>query len=409
MKKRLKNVKHAMQNMKLLTTQEKKSIILQMAQALKDNKQSIIKQNQLDIKFAKNSNLNDSLIDRLLLNETRIDDMANSLENIAMQDDPVGKILHSWELQKGLFGQKVTVPIGIIAIIYESRPNVTSDTIGLCFKSSNACVLKGGKEAQNSNQIICKILQDVLKNNNISKHFITYIKGSRQKVQQLIKMDKYIDLIIPRGGEGLVKFVSENSTISVIKHDKGLCHLYVDKNANFDHALNIAINAKCQRSGVCNAIETLLVHQKIADKILPLLYEKFKAQNTILKGCKSTQKIIKVQKATKIDWKSEYLQNIISIKVVKNTKEAIKHITKYGSMHSEAIVSENKKSIKKFFEFIDASCVYANASTRFTDGAMFGLGGEIGISTNKLHVRGPVGANDLVTYKYQIIGHGHVR
>lgn len=409
MKKILKEAKKTSKVINLLSSKRKNEILLQMADEILKNKKEIIQQNQLDLKHAQEISLPSSLQDRLLLNAKRIEDMSNSIKDIAAQKDPIGEVLKTWNIKKDLKIEKVRVPIGVISVIYESRPNVTSDTAALCFKSGNVSILKGGKEAINSNKIIVKILQNVLQNNGLPKETITFIEGTRDDVKKLLKMDKYIDLIIPRGGENLIKFITKNSSIPVIKHDKGLCHLYVDKYADFKQAINIAINAKCQRTGVCNAIETLLVHEDIAKNFLPKLKKEFDKNKTFLKGCKKTCEIIKVVKADKLDWDREYLENTISIKIVKDISKAVEHISKHGSLHSEAIVTENMKIGNLFLEQIDAACVYLNASTRFTDGGVFGFGAEIGISTNKLHVRGPVGANDLTIYKYKIYGKGHIR
>ncbi len=409
MEKKLKKVKKASNVLNLLPSVRKNEILMQMSEAILSNQKQIIKENKKDLLHAKENGLSSALIDRLKLDEKRIKDMAESIKNIASQDEVVGEILESKTLDNGLRLDKVSVPIGVIAIIYESRPNVTSDSAALCFKSSNACVLKGGKEAYNSNKIIAKILRNILAKNDLPKEIISFFKGDREDVKELLKQDKYIDLIIPRGGENLVRFITQSSSIPVIKHDKGLCHAFVDESADFNKALKIVINAKCQRTGVCNAIETLLVHEKIAKEFLPLVKKAFDEQKTTLKGCKKTLHVISAQKATKEDWDSEYLDNIISIKVIKDVNEAIKHISKHGSLHSESIISEDDKNIELFLNSIDASCVYVNASTRFTDGGVFGLGAEIGISTNKLHARGPVGAKHLVTYKYKIYGNGQIR
>jgi len=304
----------------------------------------------------------------------------------------------------------VSIAIGVIGIIYESRPNVTSDTAALCFKSSNVCVLKGGKEAENSNKAIAKVLQDVLAKNDLPTSLISLIPdSSREGVNKLIKMDKYVDLIIPRGGAGLIKHVSQNATVSVVKHDKGQCHTYVDKDAKIDRAIAIAINAKVQRPGVCNAMETLLIDSAIAKETLPLFKEEFDKAHTELKGCANTQSIIDVANATDEDYDTEYLANILNIKVVDGVDGAIEHIVRFGSGHSEAIITENITSAETFLNAIDAACVYVNASTRFTDGGAFGFGAEVGISTNKLHARGPMGIEGLTTYKFKIYGSGQIR
>lgn len=409
MKRVLKNAKNAKKYIANLGAEEKNAILLKMAKALLKNKNVIIKANKIDLKLGEKNGLSPALLDRLLLDEKRVASMAKALEDVAKLDNPIGKIIKEFDIEDNLHVKQVCVPLGVIGIIYESRPNVTSDTAGLCFKSGNVSVLKGGKEAKHSNQAIALILQNVLKENSLPKEAITLIEGSREDVAKLLKEDKYIDLIIPRGGEGLVKFVSQNSTIPVIKHDKGLCHVYIDKYANIRKAIKIAINAKCQRTGVCNAMETLLIHEDVAKKITPLLKQEFDTHKTLLKGCKKTREYIDVQVATKEDFATEYLANTLSIKIVKSLKKAIEHISKYGSMHSEAIITENPQRANKFLEEVDASCVYLNASTRYTDGGLFGFGGEIGISTNRLHVRGPVGADALTTYKYKIYGNGQVR
>ena len=336
--------------------------------------------------------------------------MAKALREIASLKNPVGRILEGWELPNGLRIEKTAIPIGVIGIIYESRPNVTSDAAGLCFKSGNVCILKGGKEAENSNRIIAEVLQNVLIKNNLPKEAISLLPDySREGVAKLIKMDKFVDLIIPRGGEGLVRYVSENASVPVVKHDKGLCHTYIHKDADFDKAVKIAINAKCQRAGVCNAMETLIIDKEIAKTILPILKTEFDKFHTKLLGDKFVTETIKVEMATEKDWDTEYLANILSIKVVENIDEAIEHIQKYGSGHSEAIITENYSASEKFLNEIDAACVYVNASTRFTDGGEFGFGAEVGISTNKLHARGPMGINDLTTYKFKIYGEGQIR
>lgn len=393
-----------------LSTKVKNDVLHQMADALIEHCDYIINHNDQDMKNGKENNLSTSLLDRLLLTGDRIVDMANAIRQIAEQTEPVGRVLDGWVTKDGLNIQKVSIPIGVIGIIYESRPNVTSDTAALCFKSGNVCVLKGGKEAEHSNKAIANVLKKVLSKNKLPEQAISLLPdSSREGVAKLIKEDKYVDLIVPRGGEALIRYVSENSSVPVIKHDKGLCHTYVDKDAAHNKIIDIAINAKCQRPGVCNAMETLLIHEEIAPYILPGLHEAFIEQGTQLKGCENTTKHIDIQCATHEDYDTEYLANILNIKIVKNVDEAISHIAEYGSGHSEAILSENYTTINKFLDHVDAACVYANASTRFTDGGAFGLGAEVGISTNKLHSRGPMGINDLTTYKYKIYGQGQTR
>ena len=393
-----------------LSSAEKNAILNEMALALRANTMDIIEENSKDMSDADTNNLTSALKDRLLLNEDRIDAMAVALEEIAGLKEPIGRVLEGWITEDNLKIEKVSIPIGVIGIIYESRPNVTSDTAGLCFKSSNVCILKGGKEAERSNRVIAKVLQAVLAKNNLPIEAISLLPdSSREGVAQLIKMDKYVDLIVPRGGAGLIKYVSENATVSVVKHDKGQCHIYIDKDANFENALKIALNAKTQRPGVCNAMETLLVDEAIANTALVEFKKMFDKSNTELRGCEKTQAIIEVVPASDEDYHTEYLANILNIKVVDGVDGAIEHIIEYGSGHSEAIISENYTKAEKFLNAIDAAAVYVNASTRFTDGGSFGFGAEIGISTNKLHARGPMGIEGLTTYKFKIYGNGQAR
>ncbi len=406
----LKHAKEVSSVVATLNSGVKNKLLREMADALEKHTERIIDQNKRDISYAIDNDLSSALVDRLLLDEKRIVSMANSLREIAALKEPVGRILEGWRVDSGLEIQKVSIPIGVIGIIYESRPNVTSDTAALCFKSGNVCVLKGGKEAQHSNAIIADILQEVLLENNLPKEIISLLPdASREGVAQLIKMDKYVDLIIPRGGEGLIRYISENATVPVVKHDKGLCHVYIDKDADIDKAIPIMINAKCRRVGICNAMETLLVDKAIAQSLLPKVQEAFDKEGTELRGSKETRDIIAIHEASEEDFNTEYLENILSIKVVDGVEEAMEHIKKYGSGHSEAIITENYSTGEIFMNGIDAACVYINASTQFTDGGEFGFGAEVGISTNKLHARGPMGINDLTTYKYKIYGNGQTR
>lgn len=410
MKEFLQKAKESSRVVATLSTAIKNKTLLEFADALEENSCFIIEENIKDMKLARELDLSSAMQDRLYLNDSRIQDMANAIRQIASQTEPVGRVLDGWLTKDNLNIQKVSIPIGVIAIIYESRPNVTSDTAALCFKSGNICVLKGGKEAENSNRAIAKIIQDVLEKNNLPKEIVSLLPdSSREGVAKLIVEDKYVDLIVPRGGEALIKFITQNSSIPVIKHDKGVCHTFIDKDANATKSINIVVNAKCQRPSACNSLETLLVHEEIASYILPGLQEELSAHGTILKGCPKTLGYIKIAPAKEEDFYIEYLENILNIKVVENLNEAIDHISKHGSGHSEAILSENYTAINKFLNEVDAACVYANASTRFTDGGEFGLGAEVGISTNKLHSRGPMGINDLTTFKYKIYGQGQVR
>jgi glutamate-5-semialdehyde dehydrogenase len=406
----LQEAKASSRVLSTLSGADKNRILREMAQALRANTSDILKANALDMKDADENNLSSALKDRLLLDEGRVDGMAVAIEEIAALKEPVGRVLEGWVTEDGLKIEKVSVPIGVIGIIFESRPNVTSDTAALSFKSSNVCVLKGGKEAQNSNEAIAKVLQSVLKSNDLPEALISLIPdASREGVAKLIKMDKYVDLIVPRGGEGLIRYVSENATVPVVKHDKGQCHTYIDEDADIQNAIDIAINAKVQRPGVCNSMETLLVDSAIAKEVLPQLKEAFDAENTELKGCSITKQNIDVTLATKEDFNTEYLANILNIRVVTGVEGAIEHIIEHGSGHSEAIITENITTAEIFLNGVDAAAVYVNASTRFTDGGAFGFGAEVGISTNKLHARGPMGIEGLTTYKFKIYGSGQIR
>lgn len=406
----LEKAKSASRIVATMSGSERNHILRQMADALRTNTAKIIQANTIDMCKADEENLASSLKERLLLDEKRIDAMAVAIEEIAALKDPVGRVIEGWVTEVGLKIEKVSIPIGVIGIIYESRPNVTSDTAALCFKSSNGCVLKGGKEAEASNAIIAEVLQSVLIKNNLPIELIALLPdSSREGVSKLIKMDKYVDLIVPRGGEGLIRYVSQNSSVPVVKHDKGLCHTYIDKEANIENAIAISLNAKVQRPGVCNAMETLLVDQAIAKDILPVLKEAFEREYTQLKGCEKTRMIVAISEASEDDFNTEYLANILNIRVVDGVEGAIEHIVRFGSGHSEAIITESITTAERFMDAIDAACVYVNASTRFTDGGSFGFGAEVGISTNKLHARGPMGVDGLTTYKYKVYGKGQIR
>lgn len=406
----LEKAKSASRVLATMSGSERNRILREMAEALRANTMNIIEANALDMRSAEESNLAPSMKERLLLDEKRIESMAVAVEEIAALKDPIGKVIEGWVTEAGLKIEKVSIPIGVIGIIYESRPNVTSDTAALCFKSSNGCVLKGGKEAEESNKIIADVLQQVLIRNNLPKELIALLPdATREGVAKLIKMDRYVDLIVPRGGEALIRFVSQNASVPVVKHDKGLCHTYIDKGANIENAIAIALNAKVQRPGVCNSMETLLVDEAIASEVLPILKEAFERVHTQLKGCELTREVIDVESASEEDFDTEYLANILNIRVVDGVEGAISHIVRFGSGHSEAIITENITTSERFMDAIDAAAVYVNASTRFTDGGAFGFGAEVGISTNKLHARGPMGVEGLTTYKYKVYGKGQIR
>jgi len=410
MKEFLKKVKASTSTIATLDGKTKNKILNHMADALLKESSAIVEANKLDMKAGQENNLDAALLDRLLLDESRVEKIANSLREISALKEPVGRVLDGWVNDDNLRIEKVSVPIGVVGVIYESRPNVTSDVAALCFKSGNVAILKGGKEAENSNQAIAKVLQEVLVKNGLPKEIISLLPdASREGVAKLIREDEYVDLIVPRGGEGLIKYISANASIPVVKHDKGLCHTYIHRDASHQKALKIAINAKCQRPGVCNAMETLILDEQIAKVLLPSLYKAFVDAKTKLKGCAKTREFIFIDEATDEDFNTEYLANELNIKVVSGIEEAMAHIVKYGSGHSEAIITENYSAAEKFMNAIDAACVYVNASTRFTDGGAFGFGAEVGISTNKLHARGPMGINELTTYKFKIYGNGQVR
>ena len=406
----LKKAKASASVVTALNGREKSQILMDMADALDANIFHIKVANEIDMRYARDHGISDALQDRLMLDESRVSAMAQSLRSISALREPVGKVLDGWYNDSNLKIEKVSVPIGVVGVIYESRPNVTADVAALCFKSGNVAILKGGKEAENSNKIIAHILQDVLKKHHIPIEAIALLPdSSREGVANLIKQDKYVDLIVPRGGEALIRFVSTNATVPVVKHDKGLCHTYIDSDADIDKAIAVSINAKCRRTGICGAMETLLIDEAIAKEILPLLKEQFDSRGTELRGCEATRDIISAEIATDEDYDTEYLENILSIKIVSGVDEAISHIAQYGSGHSDAIITENYTTAERFLNAIDSACVYLNASTQFTDGGEFGFGAEVGISTNKLHARGPMGIDELTTYKYKIYGNGQTR
>jgi len=406
----LQEAKASSRVLSTLSGTEKNRILKAMAQGLRDNTNTILEANILDMENAQSNNLTSSLKDRLLLDEGRVEGMAVAIEEIAGLKEPVGRVLDGWYADAGFKIEKVSVPIGVIGVIYESRPNVTADVGALCFKSGNVAILKGGKEAEHSNQAIAKVLQSVLESEGVPKGAIALLPdSSREGVAKLIKQDAYVDLIVPRGGEALIKYVSSNATVPVVKHDKGLCHTYIDEDADFKKAIAVAVNAKCRRTGICGALETLLIDEVIAEEILPQIKEAYLAKGTEIRGCERTKEIIDANNATLEDYATEYLDNIITIKVVEGVDGAIAHIEQYGSQHSEAIMTENHTTAEHFLNSVDAACVYLNASTQFTDGGEFGFGAEVGISTNKLHARGPMGVSELTTYKYKIYGNGETR
>lgn len=395
----------------VLNTRDKNRILKEMAKAIKDHELVIIKENLKDLAYADEKGLSDAMKDRLLLNEKRIKEMASGLIEVARLKDPVGEIVGKWSRPNGLKIQKVRIPLGVVGVVYESRPNVTVDAAGLCFKSGNAVILRGGSEAFHSNQILGKILGKVLKQNKISPEVITVVPSTDRAVMtKMLSLTSYIDVMIPRGGEGLMKYMEENSKIPVIKHDKGVCNLYVDKEANLDTALNLIDNGKTHRPGVCNALENVFIHDKVAKKFLPKLYKRLTDKGVELRGDTLTRKYVKdFKKASSKDWDTEYLDLILSVKTVRDFDEAISEIRSHSSLHTEVIVTKNKKTADLFIRSLDSSCIMVNASSRFNDGGQLGLGAEIGISTTKLHAFGPMGLRELTTSKYVVHGKGQVR
>lgn len=382
-----------------------------MSRKLKEKAAFVLAENEKDVEAAKKNGLSNAMIDRLVLNKKRIDEMCKGLQDVINLPDPVGNVTKMNKQQNGLTIGRMSVPIGAIGIIYESRPNVTVEAASLCVKAGNSVLLRGGKEAVRSNIALANILIEAVKEAGLPEACVQIIDiTDREAVMKMLKQDKYLDVIIPRGGEGLIRSVVENSTIPVIKHDKGVCHVFVDESADIDMADKIVFNAKVQRPGVCNALETLLVHEKIASKFLPVTSKSLTGAKVVLKGCEKTRKILSgVEKAEEIDWSTEYLDLILSIRVVKDLNEAIDHINFYGSHHSDVIITSSYENSQRFLREVDSAAVYVNASTRFTDGSQFGLGAEIGISTNKLHARGPMGLEELTTNKFIIYGSGQIR
>ncbi|MEE0945053.1 MAG: glutamate-5-semialdehyde dehydrogenase [Clostridia bacterium] len=405
-----KRAKKAAAELVLIGKSEKSNALTSAAKALIANKDFILAENDKDITLAKEKGVKDSLIDRLRLTDDRLKAMADGLTDIAALDDPVGEVISMKERPNGLIIGQKRVPLGVIGIIYESRPNVTADAFGLCFKTSNAVILRGGSDAINSNKAICKVLCEALKENGITDDALILIEDtSRETVTELMRLNKYIDVLIPRGGAGLISTVVNNSTIPVIETGTGNCHIFVDETADLQMAADIIENAKTQRTGVCNALESLVIHEK-ATHLLPAIAERLLEKGVEIRGCEKTCKIVSsATPATDEDWGTEYLDLIISCKIVSDIDEAIEHINCYNTGHSEAIITNSYENSQRFLNEIDAAAVYVNASTRFTDGYEFGFGAEIGISTQKLHARGPMGLNALTTTKNIIYGNGQIR
>ena len=393
------------------STQQKNAALGAMAHALADGRARILEANREDVEGARTTQLSPALIDRLRLDDKRLGEMITSIEAVAALPDPVGQILASWRRPNGLEIQKVRVPLGVVGIVYESRPNVTSDCACLCLKSGNAVVLRGGSESFHSNRAIAASLQGALRRQGLPPEAIGAIPvPGRGAVDLLLQLDQLIDVVIPRGGEALIRKIVERSRIPVIKHAKGVCHVYVDEDADPEMAEAIALNAKCQRPATCNAMETLLVHERLAATWLPRVITRLQAQGVEIRGDERAAAVAPgIARASDQDWSTEYLALILSVRVVRSLDEAIEHIARYGSAHSDAIVTKDEARAARFLREVDSAAVYVNASTRFTDGFEFGLGAEIGISTDRLHARGPMGLEELTTYKYVVRGTGQVR
>lgn len=396
----------AANDLKLNTTETKNKALKAISDALIKNIDSIIEVNKLDLEKAIENNIAPVMIKRLELNETKIRSIASDILNIISLDDPVGNILEERTLASGLKLQKITVPLGVIAAVYESRPNVSVDIATLCIKSGNACLLKGGKEAINTNKKLVEIMQEAIKP-FINPNSVQLVgDNSREVVQKLITLKGYIDLVVPRGSKGLINYVTENTKVPYIETGAGVCHIYVDESADFDMALKVINNAKTSNPAVCNAVECILVNDKIKKEFLPKLKEMFEGK-VQLNGNEEVKKIIDCNLIT--DYGTEYDDLILDVKIVKNVDEAIAHIEKYGTHHSDAIITKDENNITKFLNKVDSACVYVNASTRFSDGGCFGMGAELGISTQKLHARGPMALKEMTTYKYKVYGNGQIR
>lgn len=406
-----KRAKGTMPFLSQVTAEQKKNALLAIADALENKKNDIIEANKIDMLAGEKAGLNSGLLDRLLLDSDRIDGIASAVRDVAALDDPCGKTVSEYHKDNGLIIKKVTVPMGVIGIIFEARPNVTADAAALCLKSGNAVILRGGKEAINSNTAIADIMRDAVESAGFPKDVIQLVQDtSRRSSTDLMHLDEYLDCLIPRGGKGLIRAVVENSTVPVIETGSGNCHIFVDESADVQMAADIIFNAKTQRIGVCNACESLVIHSGIIKDALPVIKEKLDTKNVIIYGDdRARETCPDIQPATEEDFYTEYLDYKISVKTVDSVDEAIAHINEHSTGHSEAIITSDRANAEKFLKCIDSSSVYVNASTRFTDGGEFGLGAEIGISTQKLHARGPMGIAQLTTTKYLIYGNGQIR
>ena len=390
--------------------EQKNDALLSIAKKIDIKRLDILKENVKDLEESKKKQIGDALIDRLELTEERIDSMISGLKVVSELPDPVGEITQLKPTPSGIDVSQMRVPLGVVGIIYESRPNVTADAAALCLKSGNACILRGGSEAILSNKIIWECLQKGLEESGLPKDSIQLVETiDREAVKSLLHMDKWIDVIIPRGGKGLVKLISEESRVPVIKHLDGICHVYIDKDSDAEKAIDIAFNAKTYRYGICGAMETLLVHREVAKNILPQLLERYSSEGVELRGCKETKEIIEVKTANEEDWSTEYLAPVLSVKIVGGIEEAIEHINLFGSSHTDSIVTENNEKVEIFFDQVDSSSVMHNLPTCWADGFEYGLGAEVGISTDKIHARGPVGLEGLTSQKFIVKGNSQLR
>ncbi|MCX8183902.1 MAG: glutamate-5-semialdehyde dehydrogenase [Crenarchaeota archaeon] len=405
-----RKAKEASLKLGVATTPVKNAALEKMAEQIEKRKEEIIQENRRDVEAAEARGASSSLIDRLLLNEKRVREMVEGLRQVVSLPDPVGEIIEGWRTRHGLEIKKVRVPLGVIGVIYEARPNVTVDITGLALKAGNAVVLRGGSEALNSNKILVEIMRNAVKN-LVDPEAIQLIENpSRELVGLLLKQDKYIDVIIPRGSAQFIRFVKENSLIPVIETGAGNCHIFVNWDADLEMATKIIVNAKVQRPAVCNAVRKVLVHSKIAEKYLPKLVDTLRGYNVVIKGCERSRMIVPtLVEATEEDWYEEYMDLTLAVKIIDSLEEAIQHVNKYGSKHSDAIITSNLQDAELFTRLVDSSTVYVNASTRFTDGGQFGFGAEVGISTQKLHARGPMGLREITTTKYVVYGSGQIR
>ena len=406
-----KKAKEAEKTLMIATTEQKNKALKYIAQALIENADEIIQANTIDLENGKNNGMSEAMLDRLKLDKGRIKGMAKGVEDVVLLPDPVGRVLSETTRPNGLNIKKVSTPLGVIGVIFEARPNVTSDAAALCLKSGNTVILRGGKEAINSNRIIAKTMREAVKKSGLSEDVIQLVEDtSRESANALMQMNEYVDVLIPRGGAGLIQAVVKNATVPVIETGVGNCHIYIDKDANVDMAADIVYNAKTNRVSVCNAAESLLIHKDLAKEALPKIKAKLDEKSVELFGDEEAVDIAKgIEKATERDWGTEYLDYKMSVKIVNSLDEAVDHIYKYSTGHSECIVTENKEAAEEFLNKVDSAAVYVNASTRFTDGGEFGFGAEIGISTQKLHARGPIGLPELQSFKYKIYGNGQVR